>query len=387
MKKIISIDCIEVGMYVSRVTKSTSKLVVKSQGLIKSEKTIESLIARGILELEIDLDKNDGLSKDSKSEKTTLSFELQKIDFATADLLYTESREIHKRFISQLKNEQAPDFKSLQSLSQNIIDSVFENPDALSCLVMLKESSDYLVEHSLNCSILMSLFAKHKGYSETDIQDLTLAGLLMDSGMALLPPDLITPTDTYTPADILALKTHVDLGVELVKQYSELPPVVLDIIANHHERVDGSGYPKQKVLNDISVFAKMAAIVDSYDDLITERIFKSSTSTRNALEKMQKDEGLDSELVNDFIKVIGLFPVGSLVHLKSERLAIVVQRNRKDPLQPIVMAFYHIREKHPIDVSRIDLHKQEGDKIIGSVRPEEFDINLPAFFRGALFAG
>lgn len=398
MKKIVPICDLKIGMFVSAITKAKGNLVVKSQGMIKSQATIESLGNRGIVELEIDLAKseyhedlpqtsnNSELPSDTSSPQKIISFDQQQRDLAAADRLYSEAREIHERFIKKLKNGQAPDFAALQSLSQNIIDSVFDNADALACLIMLKESNDYLIEHSLNCSILMSIFAKHMGFNQAEIEDVTLAGLLMDCGMALLPPELLGRTDNFSSTDITLMQTHVDIGVELAERYSDLPLVVVDIMANHHERINALGYPKHKGAEEISQYAKMAAIADVYDAMLTERPFRSSTSARDTLEKMQKNDGLDIALVNQFIDAIGLFPVGSIVHLKSEKLAIVVQRNRKDPLKPMVMAFYSMRAKHHTDIKRIDLSKQQTDKIIGSVTPEEFGIHLPSFFRKALFS-
>ena len=190
MKKIVPIKELQIGMFVSQITKSKANLVVKSQGMIRSLATIESLTARGILELEIDFDKSDIDPPAPISQATSaprniqtrvannkvISFEQHQKDLAAADRLYIESREIQGRFIRQLQSGQAPDFDSLNNLSQEIIDSVFENPDALACLIMLKESNEYLVEHALNCSILLSLFAKYKGFSQADTEDLTLAG-------------------------------------------------------------------------------------------------------------------------------------------------------------------------------------------------------------------
>jgi HD-GYP domain-containing protein (c-di-GMP phosphodiesterase class II) len=398
MKKTVTITELQVGMYVSAITKSRSNLVVKSQGMIRSQATIDSLLARGILEFEIDLSKSD-YQEPEQSQQTEpeedkskpipftdkpISFEQQQKDLAVADRLYTEAREIHNRFIRQLQSGQAPDFNALNKLSNEIIDSVFDNADVLACLVMLKESNDYLVEHALNCSILMSIFAKHKGFSQAEVEDLTLAGLLMDCGMALLPKELVSSTEKFTEADLVLMRTHVDIGYEIAERFGDIPPIALDVIANHHERINGLGYPKQKTEDEISLYAQMSAIVDTYDAMLTDRPFRSSASAQNILESLQNDDGFDKQLVNEFISAIGLFPVGSLVHLQSGKLAIVVQRNKQNPLKPTVMAFYSIRGKHHTEIKRIDLKRTQTDKIVGSVTPEEFDINLPHFFRTAL---
>lgn len=391
MKKIVSIDELQVGMFVHAITQSSTKLTVKSQGVIKAQSTIDMLKNNGIEALEIDLSK--GSFFDEKAEEKApspafnnknVSFEQQQQDIAKANKLYSQAQSMYNDFISQLKGGQSPDFDALHTLSQEIIDSVFDNADALACLVMLQESDDYLVQHSLNCSILMTMFGKFKGFSQAEVEDLTLAGLLMDCGMALLPSELYNNSTPLSEADHTLLRTHVDIGYEIAERFSDVPPLVLDIIAHHHERIDGSGYPKQLSGDDISVYSQMAGIVDSYDNMLSIHHSASNSCSQIFLEELREDSAHNSELVNEFIKAIGLYPVGSLVNLKSGKLAIVVKRNYKDPLKPSVMTFYSTRGKHHTEVKRIDLYRQSSDKIMGCVRPDEFNLNLPGFFKSAL---
>lgn len=402
MKKTIPIKELKIGMYVSGIAKSERNLVVKSQGMIKNPATIETLKQNGILELEIDIsrskihvaegvDTSDQVKTDSNSQNAqtnaisrpqkAINFEEQKEAIAKADRLYTQARTIHSRFFHQLNQGQAPDFDALSDLTQDIIDSAFENSDALSCLVMLKDTSDYLVEHALNNSILLTIFAKHKGLSQADVEDLSLAGLLMDCGMALLPSELIEKNGNISEADQVLLRTHVDIGYEIAERFSDVPPIVLDIIKNHHERINGDGYPKQKSGNELSECVQMASIVDTYDELLTTKPNRGALSAQQILEDMQKDPRFDPHLVNEFIEAIGMFPVGSLVALKSGKIGMVVQRNFENPLEPVVLTFYSIRNKTMSELKRVDLHRQSSDKIISAVMPDEFDINLPNFFK------
>ncbi len=387
-------------MYLVSLHECETNLQVKSQGLIKSTATIESLKRRGVKSIIIDADKSVHASHvKSQTDITKLSKENdvsvehkpalspQILDFAKhqehlakADKLYTQARALQSRFIKQLRSGDAPDFDVLNAMCQDVIDSVFENNEALSCLVMLKDTSDYLVEHSLNCAILLSMFATHRGMTQAEIEDLTLSGLLMDLGMALLPDELAARQDEYSQADLTLMRSHVDIGAEIVERYADLPPMVREVILNHHERVDGSGYPKQKSGEAVSIYAQMAGLVDTYDAMITDRKFRSSRTAQDVLEKLETDASFDSELVEAFIAAIGLYPVGALVHLSSGKLAIVVQKHPKYPLKPKVMSFYSIRNKMHTEVKLTDLSKS-SDKIKSVVRPEEFDLNLPQFFK------
>ena len=398
MKKIIPIDNAEIGMYLVEIVESEKKLQVKSQGLIKSSATIENLKQRHVKSIAIDLDKsmhfnsNSGDTSqsagDSKSSSKTfhsktLSFEEQQEQLAKADKLYTQARDVQSRFVKALRSGDAPDFHQLNTSCQDIIDSVFEKEDALSALIMLQDTNDYLVEHSLNCAILMSLFAKHQELSQSEIEDLTYAGLLMDIGMSVLPSELTSRSDTFSASDKLVVQTHVDIGIELAERHTDLAPTIIDVIQNHHERINGGGYPKQKTAESLSVYAQMAGIVDTYDAMISERPYRFSKCAQDVLEEMLGSPEFDSELVESFIKAMGLYPVGSLVTLQSGKLGIVIQKNRRHPLKPNVITFYSIRNKCHTEVKLVVLSKV-NDKIIGAVRPEEFDINLPKFFKSVV---
>ncbi len=430
----VAISDLKVGMYINAISRSKRRLVVKKQGLIKSEKTINSLAEHGILELEIDLSKSkkdiaEAYQKTSNTNKPTkrdaqektneqatsvhdkskedlkstsskdrvsikdiepespkkaISEKQHTQDLVKANSLYNSAKNTHNKFIKTLRSGGQPDFDSLQTLSQEIIDSVFENKDALSCLIMLKESNDYLVEHALNCSILLAMFAHNKGMSQAETEDLTLAGMLMDCGMCALPSDLLEKKQNYTESDRSLMRTHVDIGLEIAERFGDFPPIVLDVIENHHERFNGKGYPHMKSGDQISIYAQMAAIVDCYDAMLTAKPYKSAKTAQASIEELQESGMHEEKLVNELIDTIGLHPPGALVKLQSGKLAMVLQSNHENPMRPVVLSFYSIRNKHHTEVKRINLKRFTTDKIVASVTPEEFDISLPKFFKTAL---
>jgi HD-GYP domain-containing protein (c-di-GMP phosphodiesterase class II) len=238
-----------------------------------------------------------------------IAAEAHQVALTNADKLYGQAKNVQQDFVNKLRTGATPNVQELNNLSQDIIDSVFDNVDALSCLIMLKDSDDYLVEHAINCAILLAVFARYKGLSQAEVEDLTMAGLLMDIGMATLPRELLGKTDDFSEADWIMIRSHVDIGTELVERLDDVAPIVLDVIANHHERVNGSGYPKAKTASEISLYAQMASIVDSYDAMISNRGYKCSDNASIALQKLEKDETLDRDLVLEFINAIGLHPV------------------------------------------------------------------------------
>jgi|GEM_PF-109168 len=435
MIKSISISELTIGMYVENVVKQKGNVRIKSRGLVKTQSILDALKSKGILEIEVDFAKsrlpesdtkdNAGseqlLDSDNNAESNsaadigqlqsdTLSssvpmrnnIKIAQIEESSstnaikaarhqealeeADKLYSQAKNVQKSFLSQLRSGSTPNIDDLNNLSQDIIESVFDNTDALSCLLMLKDSNEYLVEHAINCAILLAMFARAKNMSEAEVEDLTNAGLLMDVGMASLPRELVAKTGKLNEAEWAKMKTHVDIGVEIAEGLVDPQPIVLDVIANHHERINGSGYPNAKTASEISVYSQMAAIVDCYDAMISNRHHRRSVSATAALQELERDETLDRDLVTEFINAIGLHPVGSLVELHSKHLGIVSKRNRQHPLDPVVMIFYSLQTQLHTDVQRVDLLEAD-DHIVTGVRPEEFSMNLGKFFKKVFLSG
>ncbi|AXR05602.1 HD-GYP domain-containing protein [Salinimonas sediminis] len=375
MLKDISIDELQPGMYVSRVLEQTGSMRVRSGGLVKSEAIIEQLRAKGIVRIEIDYARSKLTSKQHKALPPATG-----AAFLKASALYTKAVSLQKNLLEQLKNGATRDLNSADELARHIIDNVFENQNAMACLAMIKNADEYLLEHSINCSILMAIFATHLSFNRATVDELCTGALLMDVGMAQIPELIRLKQGSLTTDEWQVIQSHVPKGLALVDGFAGIAKDVRQIIAQHHERVDGSGYPEQLEGNSISLFARMAAIVDSYDAMISNRSHQRAVAPAVALKRLSTQTGLDQQLVRQFVRCIGVHPVGSLVKLQSGRLAIVAQANQEDMLKPVVMTFYSINSDSYSEIKRLDLTKTNDD-IVASVRPDDFGINLPRFFR------
>ncbi|UAA37965.1 HD-GYP domain-containing protein [Paraneptunicella aestuarii] len=400
--KHVLIDDLVPGMFVNQVLKQSGQLRIKSKGLVKNWDVIDSLKGRGIQEVEVDLSRSIQKEIDKHSNKATEQEVPQENHYIPpektegealndAQKLYDKAKLAHSRF---LKKVQAGDLGNLQALkdtSQELVDSLFENSNAIMCLTLIKEDNEYLLQHSLNNAILMGMFAKHLGFDKELIEELSLAGLLMDTGMATMPDDIHNKSQKLSNSEWNIVKTHVDIGIEMIEQSvgegGEISETVLSTIANHHERLDGSGYPVGKKGENISTYGRMAAIVDTYDALTSNRPYRKALPPTTALKKLLADDSgkLDQSLVQQFIKCVGVHPVGSLVKLKSDKLGIIIKANHIEPLKPVIMTFYSIKSGNHTELKRLDLSKVKDD-IVTSVRPEEFRINLTKFFREIFLA-
>lgn len=387
MLKRVPIEALKPGMYVNQVLEQTGSLRMRSKGIVKSSAVIDTLVAKGILAVEVD------------TEKSTVSFEsipnnevvpnyvqsvplntpLTRTTINSANDLYIEAVNIQKNFLSALKRGAAKDLKPIEDLASSLIDSIFDNKDALSCLTLIKHTDAYLLEHSINCCILMGMMTQYLEYDRDTIEQASIGALLMDIGMSAIPDDIHYNADNLSSEDWDIIKEHIETGIQRVSQCGTISDIAMSIITQHHERVDGSGYPNGLKDNEISKFARIAAIIDAYDAMTSNRPHKSGITPTQALKRLTNEEGLDKNLVSQFIQCIGVHPIGSLVKLKSGKLGIVCQQGKADLLSPVVMTFYSINSNHYNEIKRVDL-SQYDDEIVCGVRPDDFNINLPRFF-------
>jgi HD-GYP domain-containing protein (c-di-GMP phosphodiesterase class II) len=400
MRREISIQELQPGMYVDEVTEQSGQLKIKSKGLVKSDKAIQLLLNKGVQKLIIDFSKSQ-LNDDSQSNSTEAKVEEprsktikeKQVSFENeinkASDLYNEALEIQQNTLSDVKAGKAIDSTAIKQCAAGLVTSAFRNSDALACMTRLRTKNNYLMEHSVNCSVLMTLFAKHINLDQETIEQIATAALVADIGMIAVPDDILTKTSSLNEGDWEKIKAHVELGNKVLKKASTLADIGLQMIVEHHERIDGQGYPNKLTGNDISLYGKMFAIVDAYDSITADRPYRKAKSAMSAFKMLRAESGshFDEKLVNEFINCIGIHPVGTLVKLESQKLGIIIKGNTSQPLKPKVNVFYSVRGKCHIDPKIIDL-SQSGctDSIEMSVRPEDFKIDMLKFFRQVLLS-
>ena len=396
MLRCITIDELLPGMYVNQVLDDTGKVKVRSKGVVRSEKVIEVLRAKGVERVEIDCTK--GLAPeentDTSNNQPTESAETVKQadkpkpekqngftsdSLQAAEALYQKAVTIQQRFLSQLEAGKGADVTKLSALTQNILESVLDNKDALMCLSMIQRGKDFLLEHSINCSIYMAILTNELGYEQDEVEQASLAGLLMDTGMVNVPNELCVPEHLLNDTQRQTYQQHVSESLALLSQAEGISDTVIDIISQHQERIDGSGYPNKLTDELIHPLAKVAAVIDEFSRLGMAAPFGQSLPNNKVLKSLSQNSGLDQSLVNRLIGVLGIYPVGSLVKLSSGKLGIVSQKNSSNLLTPVVMTFYSVNSGHYSEIKRLDLAKS-SDEIVASIGPEEFALNLPKFF-------
>lgn len=221
----------------------------------------------------------------------------------------------------------------------NMRASMLRNPDALMLFAAMRERGGYQLERAMDVSVYMIAFARFLGMTEEDIEIAGLVGLLQDVGMLDIPPGLLQKQGRLDPAESKVVRGHVLRGKEILAATAGLPPAVAELAAMHHERHDGSGYPRGVAGDALTVIGAMAGIVDTFDALTVKRPYAEAMSPSNALNLLFRMRGRTFQplLVEQFIRCIGYFPVGSVVELNSGEVGVVIAQNFEQRLQPRVL--------------------------------------------------
>jgi len=267
---------------------------------------------------------------------------------------------------------------------QPMIDSITRNPDACIWLARMKQEDNYTYQHSLGASIWAVALGRQLGLPKQDLRSLAIGGLLFDVGKLKVPRELLSAERELSPDEFELVKKHVDLGLESVKESGVMNQDVIDMVAHHHERHDGSGYPNGLKADDIPVFARIAAIVDCYDAITSHRSYARAIPPSLAIKKLyeRKDIDYQAELVEEFIQAIGIYPAGTLVELSSGEVAVVVAEYRSRRLRPRVLVLLDNNKAPLKEMKMIDLltetESDEGERleIISSLEPEAYGIDM-----------
>ncbi|WP_192508491.1 HD-GYP domain-containing protein [Pseudoalteromonas aurantia] len=396
------------GMFVDSVNKQRSDagIKIKSRGMVRDQAIIAKLLAEGVLELNIDFAQSDieipakyqpqpiessppePISKPPEQTKLAQP-STKKVSKAIAPLTLekeferaSQHFEMHNRKIQSLYGDVTAggkvDISLISDVSKEIVQSVLRNSNAMAILTRLKDKDGYNWRHMINCTILISVFAKYLGLKNSVIQQLAMGAMLHDVGHARLPQGLVSKGSKLTELEYKAVKKHVVQSLGLIKGEKGITPIMMDVIINHHERVDGSGYPRRLRGDKVSKAARIMAIIDVYDAMTSDRPHQMSEEPVHALRYLlASKEQFDAELVQRFIKCMGVHPVGTIVKLTNERLALVLEGNKQAPTAPKVRVFYNTKHMHHITAKELDLSNAEHEvKIVASVRPLDYQINL-----------
>ncbi len=400
MIKRIPISCLTPGMYVSGFHWDQDvESSYQKEGRIPDLKTIELIKKRGVKELFIDtergIDVDAGVSQEEiehEGEETLARYAeespvLEKKVSTTEEL--EKARKVHSRAKGMVETAmqralhgEDVDIDGFKEVANDFIDSVSRNQNALACLSRIREKDAYLLEHSINVGVLMSILGKAMKLDRQALFEYVLGAILHDIGKILIPDEVLHKPGRLTEEEFGLMKKHSTFSRDILVKSGDLSEATINVAYQHHERLDGTGYPQGLNGDAISLEAKMAAVVDVYDAITADRCYHKGIPPTLALKRMLEWTGshLDKEILHTFICAMGIYPVGSLVELTSGKLAVVSEINSKDQKQPLVKVIYNSKFKRFINIETLDLSRKGlGEQIVRPVDPNNYGINLNDF--------
>ncbi len=304
-------------------------------------------------------------------------------EHAYARKTFREARQSLDGLLSAAQMGSMISTESARSTVTSCVSSILRNPDAMMWMTKIKHQNEYTAEHCLNVCILAIAFGRHLNYSETDLESVGLCGLLHDVGKMRVPLEVLDKPGKLTEEEFRAIQRHTIEGRDLLVASSGVDQKAIDAAFNHHERVDGQGYPRGLPAEDIPEFARVIAIVDAYDAMTSNRCYARARSPMEAIKIIFENRGaqFDDELALQFIKAIGPYPPGTIVELRNGMVGIVISAKQKFRHLPTVLVLRD-ENKQPIAERTLELHLTDTgelgkDNLIKKVLTDgEYDIYL-----------
>ncbi|MBI5660195.1 MAG: HD-GYP domain-containing protein [Nitrosomonadales bacterium] len=398
MLKKIQVRDLRLGMYVQEICGSWMEHPFwKKSFTLTAKEDLHTLQTCGIQEVWIDTGKGldtecEAIATSQEEEQQHIEQELQlaaqeeiepvqrvsiRQEMQRARAVLAQGKAAVTSMFHEARMGSAIKISDAEPLVDEISNSIARNPEAFLNLARLKNADNYTYLHSVAVCGLMIALGKHLGLSGRILKDAGVAGLMHDVGKALIPNEVLNKPGKLTDEEFTIIKDHPRKGWEILNVAEGANGIALDVCLHHHERVDGNGYPENLSGDKLTLFARMGAVCDVYDALTSDRCYKNGWEPAEALRKMAewREGHFDERIFHAFVRTVGIYPTGTLVKLKSGRLAVVVEQTDKGLLTPIVKAFFSTKSNEPFIPQVIDL-SQSPEAIANIEDPAKWGFDL-----------
>jgi HD-GYP domain-containing protein (c-di-GMP phosphodiesterase class II) len=327
-------------------------------------------------------DLDDGVTDTGPTE--AVSEEVIWAETAKAAKITSEAMLLAKDIFQKIKKKQSVEIGPIVKVTRQMLSSFSRDQEALTSLALLKHKDNHAFVHSVNVSIYMLALARKMNFTEQQQVWISLGGLLQDIGLSKLPKDIFLKKGKLTTNERKFVQQHVDFGMHSLESMEKIPEIAKNIMSHHHERMDGSGYPRKIKGSAISKEGRMSAIVDSFAAITSKRSYRKQLDNYVALRTMLKLCGskYDAEIFQAFIQCVGVFPVGSTIKLVNGTVCVVVRNHDQDLLHPIVRPIVSSSGDELENKKLLDLKLFKTDKnmaVFGHVAPGTVCKNPSAF--------
>ncbi len=333
---------LKLGMFVIMYGRGTdSSPIVFANEYVQSEERLRELQTADVDEFSVD----DSLFK-AVAAPPPVSIAPEQVaraaalaeELPVAEKLYNEALSHARDFMDDVRKGKDVDYREATPVVDSFIESVFRNDAAAATMFKLKRFDEYSYTHCINVAVLSIILGKHVGLDKATLRDIGIAGMFHDVGKARIPEAILNKPGKLSPQEFHVMKTHVLESYKIMREQKGLPADVLRGILEHHERYDGTGYPRGIARGDIGNYARVISVVDVYDALTSKRCYRDAVPASSALRQMYdwRETTFPPRSIESFIKCIGVYPVGSFVRLSSGEYAVVACNNAATTTRPVV---------------------------------------------------
>jgi putative nucleotidyltransferase with HDIG domain len=343
LRKYMSTRVIKPGMILEQTIADRADRVLIARGTQLDEYLIESMRKMGITGVYI----RTGVieDKDSEEQPVITAQVQQKIDKrqvkdrAKVHLSESVKKRVAEGIQYLYQDTESSNFMDVtRSITNDLVKAIDDNDAIAVDISALKVSDEYTFKHSVDVATMAMIVSRQYGFNDEQVQQIGVSGLLHDIGKSRIPTEVLNKAQKLTDEEFALIKKHSLLGYEILKDKPELSNAVKMGVLQHHEKINGSGYPMGVTEEQIHIFAKIIAVTDIYDALVTERPYKKAFTPRNAVEMIMAMTGeLDLQVMQSFLESVILYPVGTNVDLSNGEKARVVANNPKFVLRPTVV--------------------------------------------------
>jgi putative nucleotidyltransferase with HDIG domain len=401
--KKIEIADLKPGMYISDLGAGwMDHPFLRNNFAVKDDAVIDKIVKTGIREVYIDTSRGHDVqhapTREEVEEKLTEQLKQvvaeprvsERIAFrdeaVRAVKVRDEANQIAHEVLAGVRMGKQVDIEKLEPVVQEMTESILRNGNALVSLCRVKDKDDYTFLHSVSVCALLVSFCRAVGMEKSNIQLVGIGGLLHDIGKMKVPNAILNKPGKLTDEEFVQMKSHVAASMEILSLTPGIQPDSILVAHQHHERHDGSGYPLKLKGDEISRIGQMAAVCDVYDAITSDRCYHKGMAPHDALRKILEwsKYHFNPDVAQQFIRTIGIYPVGTLVMLESGKIGIVHDQNEGGSLlQPLVRVVFDSKTGSYVTPADVDLSKPlghgGGNRIISHELPEKWGIDLSRF--------
>ena len=307
-------------------------------------------------------------------------------DASTLRKMYAEAVSVASTVWENAKTEARPDPTQAQNMVDGLAQAVLQNRSALLALTALKDYDNYTFTHMVNVSILTMAQARGLGIDGPLLREFGLAALMHDIGKVKTPSEILNKPGKLTDEEFAIMKRHTVDGAEILRGTPDIPPLAPVVAFEHHLRIDGTGYPEKVSRPSLNLATMLCGIADVYDAMRSQRKYQQAFPSDRILTVLQKNDGsqFDPHLVRRFVQLLGIYPVGNLVKLNTDEIAIVLQAHAPDPYRPKVRVLF-AAEGNRLEIPRdVNLWETEpgtkrASSVIAPLNPADYGVDPLSF--------